>query len=110
MRLGCVLVVRGRRRCRFPFPVFINTADRITQRAVTTDAVSELLGQLAQQALLREIAEASGPELIVTGELDLDASMSTGTLRLHGSGSDSLGGDFASATFDVTGPVTRYNP
>ena len=46
----------------------------------------------------------------VLGELELNASMATGTLRLHGAGSDSLGGDIASATFDVTGPVTRYTP
>ena len=46
----------------------------------------------------------------MTGQLDLDASMISGTLRLIGQGSDSFGGDFASATFDVTGPVGRYTP
>ena len=44
------------------------------------------------------------------GELDLDGIMSQGTLRLYGSGSDNFGGDFASASFDLTGPVGRYNP
>jgi len=43
----------------------------------------------------------------VQGELDLDASKSSGTLRLHGSGSDKLGGEFASVRFDISGPVGK---
>lgn len=44
----------------------------------------------------------------VLGELDLDASKQSGTLRLRGSGSDSFGGTFASIDFDVAGPISGY--
>jgi len=52
-------------------------------------------------------ADGLGSLARVQGELDLDASKSTGTLRLHGSGSDNLGGEFASVRFDISGPVGK---
>ncbi len=39
------------------------------------------------------------------GTLVLDTTLGAGTLELQGNGSDALGGDFASATFDIAGPV-----
>src|SRR5687768_4087843 len=56
VRLGCVLVIRRTRRRRHPLSLFVNTAERVAEGAVTADAVSELLGQLAQQTLLPKIA------------------------------------------------------
>ena len=44
----------------------------------------------------------------VLGELDLDLAKASGTLRLRGSGSDSLGGDFANVDFDVAGPISTF--
>ncbi len=43
----------------------------------------------------------------VIGELDFDTTMSVGTFRLIGSGEDHLGGETATATFDVTGSVSK---
>ena len=43
----------------------------------------------------------------VVGELDFDTAMSAGTIRLIGSGEDNLGGETATATFDVTGSVSK---
>jgi hypothetical protein len=43
------------------------------------------------------------------GTLDLDVSKSSGTLTLTGSGSDQFGGDLASTTFTVSGPVERVD-
>jgi hypothetical protein len=60
--------------------------------------------------LLSNGGDGLGGVTRLLGELDLDPSMNTGTLHLRGSGSDSLGGDIASATFDITGQVGRYTP
>lgn len=46
----------------------------------------------------------------VTGELDLDTTKSTGTIRLWGAGEDALGGDVASVTFDLSGSLQPYAP
>ncbi len=46
----------------------------------------------------------------VTGELDLDPTKSSGSIRLWGTGEDSYGGDFASVTFDLSGPIGPYAP
>lgn len=44
----------------------------------------------------------------VLGELDLDLTKASGTLRLRGGGSDSLGGDFASIDFDIAGKISTF--
>lgn len=46
----------------------------------------------------------------VTGELELDSTKSTGTIRMWGAGQDSFGGESASVTFDLTGPLQLYKP
>ena len=43
----------------------------------------------------------------LSGQLDLDTSLSAGTIQVVGSGSDAFGGDIASATFDLRGTVDR---
>jgi hypothetical protein len=55
VRLSRILVVCRCRLCWFPFSVF-NSADCIAERAVSSYAVTKLLGQLSQQTLLRKIA------------------------------------------------------
>ncbi len=52
-------------------------------------------------------ADGLGEFTRVIGELDLDTTKSTGTLRLRGEGRDAMGGEFASTTFDLTSAVSR---
>ena len=52
-------------------------------------------------------ADGLGQFSRVIGELDLDATKSTGTLRLRGEGKDAMGGEFASTSFDLTPEVIR---
>lgn len=44
----------------------------------------------------------------VMGELELDTTKSSGTIRLWGTGQDNFGGDVADVTFDLTGPVNKF--
>jgi hypothetical protein len=52
-------------------------------------------------------AERLGEVSQLEGVIDLDPQMETGTIRVRGTGRDSLGGDFASTSFDMTGHVAR---
>lgn len=71
-----------------------------TQRSLETGSIDE--GALH----LGNGAGALGGVEALTGELTLDRSGSIGTLRLVGGGEDALGGDFATADFDIVGSVT----
>lgn len=46
----------------------------------------------------------------VTGELGLDTAKSSGRVHLWGAGKDGFGGEVASVTFDLRGPVSPYAP
>ncbi len=46
----------------------------------------------------------------VTGELELDSTKTTGTIRIWGTGEDHFGGEAARVTFDLRGSVSRYAP
>ncbi len=46
----------------------------------------------------------------VSGELELDATKSVGTVRIWGDGGDAFGGNVASVVFDLRGAVKLYTP
>jgi hypothetical protein len=70
-----------------------------TQRNTQTSSIDEGAIHLGNG-----VGALGGVEAL-TGELTLDTSGSTGTLRLVGGGADALGGDFATADFDLLGSV-----